>query len=104
MRFHATIQSNGKTATGISVPAEVVAGLGSSAVYPSADGTGPHESACLRSAEPHGAGEGARSRAADAAEADVAVIARANTLVSGFRSETTFIFRVFIDPVAGTYC
>jgi len=28
MRFHATVQLNGKTATGIEVPAEVVAGLG----------------------------------------------------------------------------
>jgi hypothetical protein len=28
MRFHATIESNGKTATGIRVPAEVVDGLG----------------------------------------------------------------------------
>lgn len=30
MRFRATLQSNGKTATGIEVPAEVVAALGSS--------------------------------------------------------------------------
>ncbi len=29
MRFHATLESNGKTATGFSVPEEVVAGLGS---------------------------------------------------------------------------
>jgi len=28
MRFHATVQLNGKTATGIEVPAEVIAGLG----------------------------------------------------------------------------
>jgi hypothetical protein len=28
VRFHATVQLNGKTATGIEVPAEVVAGLG----------------------------------------------------------------------------
>lgn len=30
MRFHAVIEQSGKTATGIAVPAEVVAGLGSS--------------------------------------------------------------------------
>jgi hypothetical protein len=30
MKFHASVESNGKTATGIRVPAEVMAGLGSS--------------------------------------------------------------------------